>query len=36
MATLVGALVLARAVYDPELSEALRVASLKHLTSTGT
>jgi TetR/AcrR family transcriptional repressor of nem operon len=36
MATMVGALVLARAVYDPGVSEALRVASLKHLTSTGT
>ena len=36
VATMVGALVLARAVDDPELSEALRKASVKHFDSTGT
>ncbi len=36
VATMVGALVLARAVDDPELSEALREASVKHFDSTGT
>src|SRR2546429_3915394 len=36
VATLVGALVLARAVDDPKLSKALREASLKHLDPTGT
>lgn len=36
VATMVGALVLARAVDDPKLSEALRKASLKHFDSTGT
>jgi AcrR family transcriptional regulator len=36
VATMVGALVLARAVNDPKLSEALREASLKHFDSTGT
>ncbi len=35
VATLVGALVLARAVDDPKLSDALREAALKHLTPTG-
>ncbi len=33
-ATLLGALVLARAVDDPKLSDALRVAALDHLTRT--
>jgi hypothetical protein len=33
---MVGALVLARAVDDPRLSEALREASVKYLDSTGT
>ena len=33
--TMVGALVLARAVDDPRLSDALREAALKHLTPTG-
>jgi TetR/AcrR family transcriptional repressor of nem operon len=36
VATMVGALVLARAVDDPKLSEALREASVKHFDSTGT
>ena len=36
VATMVGALVLARAVVDPKLSEALRKASLKHFDSTRT
>ena len=36
VATMVGALVLARAVDDPTLSEALRDASVKHLDPTGT
>jgi len=36
VATMVGALVLARAVDDPKLSEALRKASLKHFDTTGT
>lgn len=36
VATMVGALVLARAVDDPKLSKALRDASLKHLDPTGT
>ncbi len=36
VATMVGALVLARAVDDPKLSKALREASLKHLDPTGT
>ena len=36
VATMVGALVLARAVDDPKLSEAVRKASLKHFDSTGT
>lgn len=36
VATMVGALVLARAVDDPKLSEDLRKASLKHFDSTGT
>ncbi len=36
VATMVGALVLARAVDDRKLSEALREASLKHFDSTGT
>ena len=36
VATMVGALVLARAVDDPKLSEALRTASLRHFDSTGT
>ena len=35
VATMVGALVLARAVNDPRLSDALREAALKHLTRTG-
>ena len=35
VATMVGALVLARAVDDPRLSDALRQAALKHLTTTG-
>ena len=35
VATMVGALVLARAVDDPRLSDALREAALKHLTPTG-
>jgi AcrR family transcriptional regulator len=35
VATMVGALVLARAVDDPKLSDALREAALKHLTPTG-
>ena len=33
--TLVGALVLARAVDDPRLSDALREAALKHLVPAG-
>jgi len=36
VATMVGALVLARAVDDPKLSEALREASVKHFDATGT
>ena len=36
VATMVGALVLARAVDDPKLSEALREASVKHFDGTGT
>lgn len=36
VATMVGALVLARAVDDPKLSEALRKASVKHFDSTAT
>jgi TetR/AcrR family transcriptional regulator, transcriptional repressor for nem operon len=36
VATMVGAVVLARAVDDPKLSEALRKASLKHFDRTGT
>lgn len=36
VATMVGALVLARAVDDPKLSRALRAASLKHFDPTGT
>ncbi|MGH7694227.1 MAG: TetR/AcrR family transcriptional regulator, partial [Gemmatimonadaceae bacterium] len=36
VATMVGALVLARAVNDPKLSETLREASLKHFDPTGT
>ena len=36
VATMVGTLVLARAVDDAKLSEALRKASLKHFDSTGT
>ena len=36
VATMVGALVLARAVDDPRLSDALREAALEHLTPTGT
>ena len=36
VATMVGALVLARAVDDPRLSDALREAALKHLTPTPT
>ena len=35
MATALGALVLARAVDDPQLSQAVREAALKHLTPTG-
>lgn len=35
VATMVGALMLARAVDDPGLSDGLREAALKHLTSTG-
>jgi AcrR family transcriptional regulator len=35
VATALGALVLARAVDDPELSNAVREAALKHLTQTG-
>ena len=35
LATAVGALVLARAVDDPKLSDALREAALNHLTPTG-
>ena len=35
VATMVGALVLARAVDDPRLSDALREAALQHLTPTG-
>ena len=35
LSTAVGALVLARAVDDPKLSDALRKAALNHLTSTG-
>ena len=35
VATMVGALLLARAVDDPRLSDALREAALKHLTPTG-
>ena len=35
MATALGALVLARAVDDPKLSDALREAALNHLTPTG-
>ena len=35
VATMVGALVLARAVDDPKLSEALREASVKHFEPTG-
>ncbi len=35
VATAVGALVLARAVDDPKLSDALREAALNHLTQTG-
>ena len=35
VATMVGALVLARAVDDPRLSDAMREAALKHLTPTG-
>ena len=35
VATMVGALVLARAVDDPRLSDALREAALKHLTRAG-
>jgi TetR/AcrR family transcriptional repressor of nem operon len=36
VATMVGALVLARAVDDPKLSDALREASVKHLDPSGT
>jgi hypothetical protein len=36
VATMVGALVLAREVDDPKLSEALREASMKYFDSTGT
>jgi len=36
VATMVGTLVLARAVDDAKLSAALRKASLKHFDSTGT
>jgi AcrR family transcriptional regulator len=35
VATMVGALLLARAVDDPKLSDALREAALEHLTPTG-
>ena len=35
VATAVGALVLARAVDDPKLSDALRQAALHHLTPAG-
>ena len=35
LSTMVGALVLARAVDDPKLSDALRQAALNHLTPTG-
>lgn len=35
IATMVGALILARAVDDPRLSDGLREAALEHLTSTG-
>jgi TetR/AcrR family transcriptional regulator, transcriptional repressor for nem operon len=35
VATMVGALVLARAVDDPKLSDALREAALKHLAPAG-
>ena len=35
VATALGALVLARAVDDPKLSNALREAALNHLTPTG-
>jgi hypothetical protein len=35
LATALGALVLARAVDDPKLSDALREAALNHLTPTG-
>jgi TetR/AcrR family transcriptional regulator, transcriptional repressor for nem operon len=35
MATALGALVLARAVDDPKLSDAVREAALNHLTRTG-
>jgi TetR/AcrR family transcriptional regulator, transcriptional repressor for nem operon len=35
VATMVGALVLARAVDDPKLSDTLRASTLKHLTSDG-
>jgi hypothetical protein len=35
IATMVGTLLLARAVDDPGLSDALREAALKHLTPTG-
>jgi AcrR family transcriptional regulator len=34
-ATALGALILARAVDDPKLSDAVRLAALKHLTATG-
>jgi hypothetical protein len=36
VATMVGTLVLARAVDDPKLSKALREASVNHLDPTGT
>ena len=36
VATMVGALVLARAVDDPKLSDAMREASVKHFDPTGT
>ena len=35
VATAVGALILARAVDDPKLSDAVRDAALNHLTTTG-
>jgi len=35
VATMVGALVMARAVDEPQISDALREAALKHLTPTG-